>query len=244
MTKSGLGTERFLLRSSLLGVLTLAFAPLASEAQEIVGSPVPRGTRLERNRVGSFPRRPFEWGRRAEFHRRTSYGVPGIAAENYDDGLARPSVSALSFYPPVSTPRAARGPQDAVPLERKYFQLNATTLAIGTLSLNRVGVTIDRTGRINASGTILSGGGPAGAWRGEKAIIEVRAISAPPEDRDATAGVVMWSKSQEVWVPRGELTTIDLLDRDCLTLEDRRILGESFDAISHVEVNLQTVEVR
>ena len=47
------------------------------------------GTVLERNRVGSFPRRPFAWGRHAEFHRRTTRGTYGVVTNaDYDDGRA------------------------------------------------------------------------------------------------------------------------------------------------------------
>ncbi len=203
-----------------------------------------RGSVLQPSRAGSFQRRPFNWGRIPERHSRVTRGVGSLPIHPYGLDTPRTSVSAVSFYPPVQNVASLLvAPGNArTPVNFKRFHLQSPRLVTGSLSLEQIGVIVYETGQIAASGRIQSSGGPTGASKGDRAVVEIRAYNADLQNVLSSDATLLWSARREIWIPTGAPETISFLPPSLPG--GSAALGSLFDQITHFEVNLQAVAAR
>jgi hypothetical protein len=255
-----------------LGLAAFCLACLAageSRAQIRVDPPVP-GIRpsLTPDRIPSFPRRPFEWGRRDEFHTRKGWNAGSLPAYNYDRQIPVAGATAFSFDPIVETlsisplsQAASRGPSlppkglgdpmalatnlpaTALPVARKRFQMRANQIVADSFVLRQMRVSALEEGGLDASAEVFHTGGPTGTDRGGRALLRVRGYSAArglPFDGD---GVVLWETTQTVWIARGGPTVVDLLGPEARFVYRARI-ASTFDELTHVAVTIEPLTIR
>jgi hypothetical protein len=219
---------------------------------------------LSHDRVPAFPRRPFEWGRRQEFHTRHAVGRCGVPVAQYDRQIPLVTASAISRFPAalerfrgpsVSSETAlAKQPSDPLAIattvppapdvrQRKRFELDVRQLSASSFLLDQIGVAVYDNGRIAASGQLFHSGGQTGAERGGE--VDVRVIGYGAADASGLTGgaVVLWETAVREWVPRGGPKTVSLIDPGRQT-EIRSLVAETFEELTHVEVMIEPRIIR
>jgi len=120
----------------------------------------------------------------------------------------------------------------------KPFHFRAIALKLDHLSLDQVGLAIDKAeGRLIASGRITHDGGDGGLI-GSNVVIRIRAYAASSADtvQIPPDAVVVWDTETSLWVPRGQ-KHISLTP--ALEKQNRLELQRNFDIITHLEVEME-----
>ncbi|QDV39048.1 hypothetical protein [Tautonia plasticadhaerens] len=215
---------------------------------------------LQPDLVPPFPRRSFDFGRGAEYHRRIARNQCGLPS-GFDFDREIPIVAArtVSFFPPLEDTLRVPGAVDpfalakaadglapatgARTIRRKRFTPQAPNLAIGPFLLRTNGVAIYEDGGIASGGLLSHSGGIEASERGGEAVLRLRAYSAAPLDILSTDAVPLWSTEVPAWVPRGGPTEVSLAD----PLADpglRAKVARSFDEVTHIEVTIEPRTIR
>ena len=97
-------------------------------------------------------------------------------------------------------------------------------------------------GELEATASIEDFGGPSGADLGNWAEVEVRLLSADPESRLSPNATVLESYRRRIWVTKGPSRVVSLLPDDLRGGDPS--LASRFEEVSHVEVNLRSIDVR
>jgi hypothetical protein len=129
---------------------------------------------------------------------------------------------------------------------KKPFHFRELKLDLAHLQLSEVGLTIDGIeGNLIASGRLAHSGGDGG-MKGSNVMIRIRAfiatstnaIQLPPDARQLPPdAVAVWQSEQKIWVPVGNhhFSLVPAVQ----SLSQRDTLRKNFNAITHIEVEME-----
>jgi len=166
----------------------------------------------------------------AEIHWHHTCNRCTIPKHNYGHDNARGTVTGFA----VANSVVEKGT-----LTRKPFHFRAIALKLDHLSLDQVGLAIDKAqGRLIASGRITHDGGDGGLI-GSNVVIRIRAYAAASADpiQLPPDAVVVWESEYSLWVPRGQkhISLAPAPEKQKRSLE----LQRNFDIITHLEVEME-----